>query len=131
MRKDIEIPKVSDVYVAARKTFNEEHLQEEWNVYLINDKEAPLEIVLIVAKGHGDTKKTSTMRHKLDLLPAKSFAKIEFIEDSLLALDNEFAVTFFVDGTLYERTFIFPANQINEKNQVILPVMGDPGTLAE
>lgn len=56
MRKDIEIPKVSDVYVAARKTFNEEHLQEEWNVYLINDKEAPLEIVLIVAKGHGDTK---------------------------------------------------------------------------
>ncbi|WP_031427002.1 hypothetical protein [Flavimarina sp. Hel_I_48] len=131
MKKDIEIPKVSDVYIAARKTFNEEHLQEEWNVYLINAKEDPLEIVLIVAKGHGDSKKTSTMRHKLDLLPGKSFAKIEFIEDSLLALNNEFAVTFFLNGTLYERTFIFPANSINEKNLSILPVMGDPGILAE
>ena len=71
------------------------------------------------------------MRHKLDLLPAKSFAKIEFIENSLLALNNEFAVTFFVNGTLYECTYIFPANQIDEKNQSILPVMGDPGILAE
>ncbi|MGB3776541.1 MAG: hypothetical protein WA951_14875 [Leeuwenhoekiella sp.] len=130
MRKDIKIPSVEDVYIAARKTFNEEHLQEEWNIYLINAKEVALEIVLIVSKGHGGSKKTSTMRHKLDLLPANSFAKVEFLEDSLLTMNNEFAVTFFVEGTLYEKTFTFPANYIKEDNQSILPIMGDPGVLA-
>ncbi|HEA31073.1 MAG TPA: hypothetical protein ENH91_13955 [Leeuwenhoekiella sp.] len=131
MRKDIEIPKVSDVHVAAVKQFNEDLEIEEWNAYIINTKNEPLELVLIVSKGYKGSKKTSKMRHKLELLPAKSFAKVEFMEDSLLVITNQFDVTFFVDGTLYERTFIFPAGQIADKNQEILPLMGDHGVLAE
>lgn len=130
MRKDIAIPMVSDIYVAAVKQFNEDLEMEEWNSYIINAKTEPLELVLIVSKGHGGTQKTSTMRHKLELLPAKSFAKIEFLEDSLLALQNEFAVTFFLNGTLYDQNFSFPAHRISEKNLNDIPIVPLKGILA-
>ena len=77
MRKDIDIPEVTDVYVAAVKEFNETHRTDDWNAYIVNDADQPLELVLIVSNGYNEKKKTSQMRHKLQVLPAKSFAKIE------------------------------------------------------
>lgn len=131
MRKDINIPEVTDVYVAAVKEFNETHRTNDWNAYLINDSDAPLEMVLIVSNGYNDSKITSQMRHKLQLLPAKSFAKIEFIEDSVLALNNEFAVTYFLDGKLYDKKFIFPSKSIQDANVAKVPVMVKEGVLAQ
>lgn len=131
MRKDIEIRKVADVHVAAVKQFNEDLEIDEWNAYIINTKNEALELVLIVSKGYNETQKTSRMRHKLELLPAKSFAKIEFLEDSVLALNNEFAVTFFLGGTLYEQRYIFPEKYISEKNLIDIPIMSLLGILSE
>ena len=131
MRKDIEIPKVTDIHVAAVREFSEEHRTWDWNAYLINAKSAPIEMALIVSQGYKDEKSTSTLRHKLELLPAKSYAKIEFIEDKLLAVNNVFSVTFFMDGTMYERKFLFPAESISEKEGVDLPVMKGKGVLAK
>tara|TARA_R110002020_G_scaffold303939_2_gene519423 strand:+ start:41882 stop:42277 length:396 start_codon:yes stop_codon:yes gene_type:complete len=131
MQKDITIPQVEGVYVAAILEFNETHRTHDWNVYLINAKSEALETIFIVSKGHDARQKTSVMRHKLAVLPAKSFAKVEFIEDSVLKLNNEFSVSFFLDGKLYDKTFVFKANTIKETKLKEIPVIPEKGILAE
>ncbi len=52
MKKDIEIPKVEKVHVAAVREFNKEFQADEWNAYIINNKNVSIEMILIVAKGY-------------------------------------------------------------------------------
>ncbi len=131
MKKDIQIPEVENIYVAAVREFNEEFRADEWNVYLINDRDTEIEMVLIVARGESTRKKTSVMRHKLERLPARSFAKIEFIQDEVLQLDNEYLLTFFAENKMYERTFSFKKNSVSESRVVDLPVIPKKGVLAK
>ncbi|MGO4913508.1 hypothetical protein [Leeuwenhoekiella sp. W20_SRS_FM14] len=131
MRKDIDIPEVYDVYVAAVKEFNEDHRTTDWNAYIINNTDEPLELVMIVSDGYSADQVTSQMRHKLEKLPSKSFAKIEFIEDHVLELTNQFAVTYFLGGKLYEKTFVFTAGNIKDQNLGPVPAMLKEGILAE
>ena len=130
MKKDIVIPKVEAVYIAVLNEFNETHKNNDWNAYIINDKEVDLDLVLIVSKGYGSAKETSVMRHKLDRLPAKSYAKVELLQEDVLALNNEFKVSFFEGDTLFDKTFLFKSNTINETAFQPLPVMGRKGVLA-
>jgi hypothetical protein len=130
MRKDIEIPEVKDVYVAAVHEFNEKYRTTDWNAYIINDGKEPLEMVLIIVQGYDDKDVTTHMRHRIDLLPAKGFAKIEFMEDSVLKLNNFFSVTYFLNNKMYEKRWEFPAHSINDDNAVVLPVMVKNGVLA-
>lgn len=131
MKKDIEIPESSGIHVAAVREKNEEFQSLDWNAYIINDKNEAVEMVLIVSKGYDNKKATSTMRHSIKVLPAKSFAKIEFLQDEVLQLKNEFSVTYFGDGKMYEKTFSFRKNSIKEKDADELPVMKQKGILAE
>jgi len=130
MRKDIKIPKVKDVYLAAVREYNKDFRTHDWNMYIINDGKEPLETVLIVSEGRDDKNITSRMRHSLKLLPAKSYAKIEFLEDSVLPLNNYFNITYFMGDTLYDKQFELPANSALEDNAVQLPVMDARGVLA-
>ena len=101
MKKDILIPEVKGVYVAVVYEHNEIYKVYDWNAYIINDKLEDLEMVLIVTRGYSDTKKTTTFRKKIELLPSKSYTKIEMILDDVLCLNNVFSVTFFKDNTLF------------------------------
>ncbi len=130
MRKDIKIPEVNDVHMAAVCEFSEEHRSWDWSAFLINAKSKPIEMALIVSHGYEGEKTTSKLRHKVPLLPAKSYAKIEFLEETLLTLNNRFSVTFFMDGTMYAQDFLFPKGTISEKKMVKLPVMKEKGVLA-
>ncbi|HSI68751.1 MAG TPA: hypothetical protein VK941_00850, partial [Gillisia sp.] len=123
MKKDIEIPIVEDVYVAAVREENKTFRSQDWNAYLINDKKHPIEMVLIIARGFEGKDLTSTMRHSIKLLPAKSFAKIEFMQDEVLRLNNEFLVTFFEDNRMYEKKFIFRKNTVKENAAVKIPII--------
>jgi hypothetical protein len=114
MKKDIEIPIVEGVYMAIIHDYNEVFKTNDWNAYLINDKEITIEMILIVSHGYDGETKTSTMRHKLEKLPAKSGAKIELMQDEVLKLNNEFKLTFFANNTLFEKTFLFRKNTIKE-----------------
>ncbi|MFZ0491550.1 MAG: hypothetical protein WAM00_14975 [Salegentibacter sp.] len=129
MKKDIEIPEVEKVYIAAVKEFNKEFGAEEWNAYIINEREEDLETVLIVTRGFEGEKQTSIMRHRLEKLPPQSFAKIEYLQDEVLALNNEFWVTFFAGGKMYEKKFLFRKNTINSNALRELPVMQKKGVL--
>ncbi|MBI6117382.1 hypothetical protein I6U49_11600 [Salegentibacter sp. F63223] len=131
MKKDIDIPVVEEVYVAAEKVYNESFKVEEWNAYLINNRDETIEMALIVSKGYDDEKQTSVIRHKLEKLPSKSFAKIEFLQEEVLKLNNQFQVTFFAGGKMFEKKYIFRKNSVNEKALREIPIIPNRGILAE
>jgi hypothetical protein len=115
MKKDIIIPKVEGISMAIVREFNSDFQVDDWNVYLINEKEVDIEMVLISSVGKYEGIRTSELKHKIERLPAKSYARVEYIEDSVLQLmNNEFLVTFFLDNTLFDKTFIFKRNTIKE-----------------
>ncbi len=130
MRKDIDIPEVKDVYIAAVQELHPDYKTEDWNAYIINDGNKPLEMVLMTIQGYNDTQMTTHTRHKIELLPAKGFAKIEFMQEDIFKLDNFYSVTYFLDNKMYEKRFEFPANSILEDNAVMLPVMDKKGVIA-
>lgn len=131
MKKDISIPKVESVYIAVVNEYNEIYKTYDWNAYIINDKQVDLDVVLIAAKGYTDDKVTSTMRHKLDKLPAKSYAKIELMQDEVLQLNNEFKVSFFEGNNMFDKTYLFRKNTINKKAFQIIPLMNKKGVLVK
>ena len=131
MKQDIEIPQVKDVYVAAVKEFNEEFRADEWNIYLINDSDTDLEMVLIVSRGYDKKRETSVMRHKIEKLPSRNFAKIEFIQDEVLALNNEFRISYFLDSRMYDKKFTFAVNSIKDSALEEIPLIPKKGILAK
>ena len=131
MKKDIQIPEVTDVEIAVVYEYNDIYKTDDWNVYIINKKEVDLEMVVIVTQGFSETKTTSLMRKKLDILPAISFAKIELIQPELFALDNRFQVSFFEGNTLFDKTFTFTKNTIKEGALRTIPQLKKRGILAK
>lgn len=131
MIEDIEIPKAKDVHIAAVKEWNQDFEAQQWNVYLINNRNDAISTALVMSRGSSDDRKTSTLRHLVgDLLP-KSAAKVEMIMEDVLGFSNEYLVTFFAENKLFERRFVFEPHSINDKDAGELPVMEEEGILAE
>ena len=131
MKKDIQIPEVSGVEMAMVYEYNDIYKTDDWNVYLINNKSVPLEMLVIVSQGFSETKTTSLLRKKLAILPANSFAKIEYIQPELFKLNNRFQVTFFEENTLFEKTFLFKENTVKESALRNISEIKKRGVLAE
>ena len=131
MKKDIQIPEVTGVEMAMVYEYNDIYKTDDWNVYLINNKSVPLEMLVIVSQGFSETKTTSLLRKKLAVLPANSFAKIEYIQPELFKLNNRFQVTFFEGNTLYEKTFIFEENTVKESALRTIDEIKKRGVLAK
>lgn len=129
MKKDIEIPVVEGVYIAVVKEWNEEFLARDWNSYIINDRDTEIEMVLVVTKGYDEKRKTSLLRHGIGTIPPKSSTKIEMLQEELLSMNNEFSVTFFSGGKLFDKKYVFRKNTINENAFQDLPVMQQRGVL--
>lgn len=114
MKNDVQIPKVTNVFLAVVKEYNTTFRTDDWNVYIINNRPIDLEMVLIVSRGFNEKDQTSTMRHKIEKLPANSFAKVELIQPELFKLNNEFKLSFFEDNQLKDKTFLFEKGSIKE-----------------
>ena len=130
MKKDIEIPIAKDVYVVAVHEWNEEFLSKDWNAYILNDRTTQIDMVLIVSKGYDEKRKTSLMRHAIGAVDAKSFAKIELIQEDVLTLNNEFFVTYYADTKIYEKRFVFEKNTVNESSLSEIPLIEKEGVFA-
>ncbi len=133
MKKDIIIPEVENVFMAVVQEWSDEFMEKVWYAYLVNDSDFQLDGVMVVSKAFGtidgEMKKTSLLRHAFAEIPEVSVAKIELIEKSVLALNNEFMLTFFIGNTLYDKKFIFKANSINEANQEEVPILFVDGVI--
>ena len=131
MRKDIEVPKAENVYVVAVKEWDDEFTGQDWNIYVVNDREDEISMVLVMSRGESDDRKTSTLRLDLGDIQSKSSGKVEFITTEVLGFTNEYLITFFSKNKLYERRFIFEPNSISEENTVKIPVLENEGILAK
>ena len=131
MKKDIEIPEVKGVYIAVVEEYNDIYKTDDWNAYIINEKDVDLEMVLIVTRGYDAKRETSVMRHKLAKLPAKSYAKVEWLQEDVFALNNEFSVTFFEEGKMYDKKYLFRKNTINKNAFQDIPLMTSKGILVK
>lgn len=132
MRKDIEIPVVTDIAVAVVNEVNELN-ESEWNVYIINLKNRLIEGVLVSSRGYGEIKnevrRTSELRHFLDSMEPKSFKKIEPIMEDVFMLNNEYWVSFYLEKQMFDKKFIFLAESIRKENCINIPVLNKPGVL--
>lgn len=130
MKKDIEIPIAKNVHIAIVYEWNDEFLEKNWNAYLINDRDNMIEAAIVVSNGYEGDRKTSTMRHGLGDIQAKSVRKVEILQEEILGFNNEFFVTFFADDKLYEKRFLFEKHSISESKLGPIPVMDLQGILS-
>jgi hypothetical protein len=133
MKKDITIPEVENVFLAAVQEWSDDFMEKIWYVYLINDSDFQLDGVMVVSKAfgtlEGEMKKTSLLRHAFVEVPAVSVVKIEMLEKSVLLLNNEFMVTFFIGDKLYDKKYIFKANSIDENFVEEVPILFVDGVI--
>ena len=131
MKKDIQIPEVSGVEIAVVYEYNALYKTDDWNIYIINNKNVDLEMIVIVSQGFSETKTTSLLRKKLETLPANSFAKLEYIQPELFVLNNRFQVSFFENNQLKDKTFLFEKNSIKEGGLRMISEIKKRGILAK
>lgn len=133
MKKDIVIPEVENVFIAAVQEWSDDFMEKVWYAYLVNDSDFLIENVMIVSKAfgiiNGEMKKTSLLRHAFVSVPSVSVVKIEMVEKSVVTLNNEFMVTFFISDKLYDKKFIFRANSINETDTEEVPILFVAGVI--
>ena len=127
MKADITIPEVENVFLAAVSEWSDDFMEKVWNVYLVNDSDFDLDGVMVVSKAagtiDGEMKKTSLLRHAFQNVPSVSVVKVEMIEKSVLELNNEFMVTYFIGSTLYDKKFIFRKNSIRDEATEEVPIL--------
>lgn len=133
MKSDIKIPEVENVFLAAVQEWSDDFMEKVWYVYLVNDSDFNLDSVMVVSKAFGtldgEMKKTSLLRHAFPHVPAVSVVKIEMLETSVLRLNNEFMVTYFIGNTLYDKKFIFRAQTITPDYVEEVPILFVDGVI--
>lgn len=104
-----------------------------WKVYLLNRSKEKLENVMITSRGYGKLKgepvETSKLRHSIPYLDPSMHALIEPIDESVFHLTNEYWVSYFIDGHIYDKKFIFVPDAIIDKNLVDIPELKLNGVL--
>lgn len=134
MREELRGPKVENVAVAVVQHVNELN-EKMYNVYLLNLREDIMEGIMITSKGYGQNAnsgekvETSMLRHCLEVLLPNEAAKIEPIMEDVFGLANEYWVSFWVDGVMYDKKFVFLPETISESNMKTIPVLGETGVI--
>ena len=133
MKKDLNPPVVKDLAVAVVKDKND--VQEDiWNVYIINYQKETIDEVLVTSKGYltdvkGVETKTSVLRHAVGSLAPNDFSIIEPIMENVFPLNNEYWVSYFKDGRIYDKKYIFLAETIKDENLINIPVLNKQGVM--
>ncbi|MBL7981254.1 MAG: hypothetical protein JNL52_05530 [Flavobacteriales bacterium] len=134
MRKDIHEPKVEGIAMAVVRETDEEG-EEAWYVYVINQREEALENVLVSSRGYGElegeARKTSEMRHFLDRLEPRSWAKIERIVEDVFGLSNQYWLSYYLGREMFDKKYIFLAGSIEEGNFTTVPLLEKRGVLIQ
>ncbi|QEC53301.1 hypothetical protein EDD80_10336 [Anseongella ginsenosidimutans] len=106
---------------------------KSWKVYLLNLKNEAIETVMISSKGYGMKKgkevKTSVLRHAFPRIEAHEYALVEMIDEQVFGLNNEYWLSYYQNGTIYDKKFIFLPESIVEENLVRVPLLNKPGVI--
>ncbi len=132
MKEDLPENIVADISIAVVLE-SESPSGKVWNVYLVNEKRVPIRNVMISSKGYGlkDDRevKTSVLRHFIGDIDPGEYAKIEAIDDQVFGLTNEYWLSYYIDGTIYDKKYIFLPESIIDDNLIRVPVLNKPGVV--
>ena len=132
MKEDIERPKVINVGVAMVKERNEIN-EWEWNAYIFNLRDEVITNVLVSSRGYGklngEKKNTTVLRHFIENVDSLDFKKIEPVMPDVFELNNEYWVSFYVDGIIHDKKFVFVKGSIAEENMLDMPFMNSRGVM--
>jgi len=131
MKSDIDFPKVKQVGVCASREEKEGIVA--WRVHVINLLPTQITNVLVSTRGYGmkgkEKVETSQLRHFFEQIDSQGSKPIEMIPDELVGLNNQYWVSYYVDGVIYDKKFIFLPDTLLEENQIDVPVLKGRGVL--
>lgn len=132
MKKDLPNNIVEDVAIAV-VLMEETPEVKSWTVYLLNLKDEPITNVLISSKGYGEKDgkqvKTSVLRHFLGDMGPSSFSGVEAIDTEVFGLTNEYWLSYYINGNIYDKKFIFLPESIVDENLIKIPLVNKPGVM--
>ncbi len=132
MIKDIPFEKVEDIALAVVPTPDGTG-EEEWRVYLVNMKPDAIDGVLISSKGYGSIEgknvKTSTLRQFFERIQGNDYVQVEYIDKKLFGINNEFWVSFWHHGTMFDKRYVFVTESIIKDNFTEVPLLGKRGVM--
>ncbi len=132
MKKDIAFPEVKNVAIAITRE-SEDANDSVWSVFLINLNDFPLRSVFITSRGYGqlndEARVTSKLRWFFEEIAAKEAVRVEAIVEEVFGLHNEYWVSYFVDGQVYDKRFIFLAESIHDTNFTQIPLLNMRGVM--
>jgi hypothetical protein len=132
MKKDLPENIVEDIAMTV-VLMNDTPEVSSWTVYLVNLKQQVIENVLISSKGYGEKDgklvKTSILRHSLGDIKPQSFAVVEAIDPEVFGLTNEYLLSYYIDGNIYDKKFIFLPESIVDNNLIRIPLIDKPGVM--
>jgi len=132
MIKDLPENTVKDIAIAV--ALEKESAESKiWYVYLVNLKKEPIENVLITSKGYGEKDgkqvKTSVLRHMFPKIESGAYKLIEPIDEATFGLNNEYWLSYYIGGNIYDKKFIFLPESIIDVNFIRIPVVNKPGVM--
>lgn len=132
MKADLPENIVEDVAIAI-VLMGETPEVKSWNVYIVNFKNEAITNVLITSKGYGEKDgrqvKTSLLRHFIGDLVPKSYAGVEAIDPAVFGLTNEYWLSYYLNGNIYDKKFIFLPESIIDSNLIRIPILNKPGVM--
>jgi hypothetical protein len=95
--------------------------QSTWTVYLLNDNDTALETVLIAAEGYGtqptgEAVRTSTLRYRFERVAPHSATPVELIDPAVFHLTNQYWVSYYQEGRIFDKKFLFVPDSIVTAN---------------
>jgi len=132
MKKDLPENVVEDIAMAV-VLLSETPEVKNWTVYVVNLKDIQIDNVLISSKGYGEKHakivKTSVLRHFIGDLKANSYAGVEAIDTEVFGLTNEYWLSYYIGGVIYDKKFIFLPESIVDENLIRIPLINKPGVM--
>jgi hypothetical protein len=122
MKQDIPFEPVAGVSIAIVPDTDDTTLgTPTWQVFLLNDNDFALENVLIASDGYGtqpsgETVRTSTLRYHFVEVGPHSATPVELIAPAVFHLTNQYWVSYYRGGQVFDKKFLFVPDSIVPEN---------------
>lgn len=104
-----------------------------WQVYIVNEKDGPIDTLMLTSRGYSlqssEPVQTSTIRRRLPDLDPQRALKVEMIPADVAKLSNEFWLSYFHDGKMYDKKYIFLEGVLDPELAVDVPVLAKKGVI--
>lgn len=134
MIKDIPVLKVENLAMAIiPRQEHEEGFEDFWDTYLLNLKKETIFSVLVNSRGYGmldgEERRTTSLRYFWEQIDPMSAVKVEPVQKAVLALANEYWISFSFQNYLYDKKYVFVPGSLEEMHFTDIPILDRKGVM--